>query len=52
MSLADVYQLLLRGIEGTADPHTLHFISREGLCLRTLVFGWVESGQLRGEQLQ
>jgi hypothetical protein len=29
MSLSGIYQLLLRGLEGTSDPNTLHYISRE-----------------------
>ena len=62
MSLADVYQLLLRGLEGTADPHTLHFISREAayqeLKLRTgQDFGydidkWRDFIQLHPEEIE
>jgi hypothetical protein len=29
MSLSGIYQLLLRGLEGTSDPNTLPSISRE-----------------------
>ena len=29
MSLSDTYRLLLNGLEGTSDPNTLHYISRE-----------------------
>ena len=29
MSLSSIYQLLLRGLEGSSDPSTLHYISRD-----------------------
>ena len=29
MSLSGIYQLLLHGLEGTSDPNTLHYVSRE-----------------------
>ncbi len=29
MSLSGLYNILLRGLEGTSDPQTLHFVSRE-----------------------
>ena len=29
MSMSGVYELLLRGLEGKADPNTLSYVSRE-----------------------
>ena len=29
MSRSGIFQLLLRGLEGTSDPNTLHYLSRE-----------------------
>jgi hypothetical protein len=67
MSLSHAYELLLRGLEGTSDPNSLRYISREAAYLELRQrtgqdFGYdiekwreyvrLHAGELESEKLQ